>query len=227
MENNNLQENINYSFLIHSDAKELFAELDYALKNGQHIQKQTKPEGLFNFIRHEFNSLKEYYKEYFELYLNTEGADDEQYYFIDFRRDANGNYSRGKIPIGNREYLKDSYVIIGFLLIRIYILELNPEIKHSITGFKNKILHDYGEYKTNLMRLFAKNNDINSTDFEEDSIDNPIENALKKFSELGWVLVDKNNDEIEILPSCKRLLNLHEENIRNIDYLIKQNTTKG
>ncbi|PKP22887.1 MAG: hypothetical protein CVU05_02010 [Bacteroidetes bacterium HGW-Bacteroidetes-21] len=227
MANDNLQENLNYSFLLHPDAKDLFAELDYALKNGQHIQKQTKPDGIFNFIRHEFNSFKEYYKEYFELYLSTEGLDDEQYYFIDFRRDPNGNFSRGKIPLGNREYLKDSYIIIGFLLIRIYILELNPEIKHSITGFKNRILHDYEEYKTSLLRLFAKSNDINNTDYEEDSIDNPIENALKKFNELGWILLDKNSDIFEILPSCKRLLKIYEENIRDIDNIIKQNTTKG
>ena len=103
MEDYHIQEDIEFAFLKHPDAKKIFAHLDYALKNNKHIQKQSVPDGIFKYVQLHFDLLHNYYKKYFGLYLSNEGQNDEQFFFIDFYKDYNGNISRGKIPIENRE----------------------------------------------------------------------------------------------------------------------------
>ncbi len=223
MENSNLQENVTLNFLVHPDAKEVFAQIDYALKNGKHIQMHYKQQAMFQFIDYNYQSLKMYYEDFFELYLSYEGQGIEKYYFIDFRRDNNGNFNRGQIPDKNRYYLDDGCIIIGFLLIRMYVIELNTELKYSLTGFKRQIIQEYEEYKPNLLRLFAGTNGMDETDYDLKSIESIIDRALREFDKLAWIDFDKDGDSFEILPSCKRLLSIYEEQIRNIDSLIKQN----
>ena len=200
----------------------LFAELDYALKNGVHIQKQSSPKGVFNFLKVHYPSLKTYYSDFFDFYLSKEGQDDEQYYFIDFRKDCNGHYNRGKIPVNRREYLRDSFIIVGFLLIRMYILEFNIDYKHSIQEFKSNIFQEFDEYKIHLLRLFTDSDSRETTDYESDTIESVIDKALRKFHELGWIVLDIEDESFQVLPSCKRLLTMYEKTISDIDQIIKQ-----
>jgi len=225
MEDNNLQESIEFTFLKHPDAKELFASLDYALKNGKHIQKQSQPAGIFNYIRCEFESLYAYYKDYFGLYLRNEGQDSEQFFFIDFQKDYNGNVSRGKIPAENREYLKDEYILVAFLLIRLYIVDFVPEYRHSVDEFKKRILRDYDEYKPALFRLLVDSEDAESSSIEEDAIGGVINKALKEFHKIGWIQMGDEMNDFEIMPSCKRLLSVYEESIQNIESILRETQT--
>ncbi|MDR0681603.1 MAG: hypothetical protein LBG15_07140 [Dysgonamonadaceae bacterium] len=226
MENNDIQTELTYEFLEHPDAKEFFAALDYALKNGVYIQHQSKPKGIFSFTRYNYTSLRQYYIDFFDLYLSTEGQDSEQYFFIDFRKDENGRVSRGNIPEINRKRLKDAHLIVGFLLVRICIIDPTSEYQQSIEAFVKRIFEDYDEYKMNLLRLFAKNNEDISIDADEKIIQQIIKNALSDFNDIGWVRLDKDSQIFEVMPSCKRLFTLYEEIIMNIDYIIKDNHGK-
>ena len=227
MEDNDIQKKMKYEFLEHPDAKEFFAPLDYALRNGMYIQRQSKPKGVFDFIRYNYPSLRQYYTDFFELYLSNEGQDSEQYFFIDFRRDENGRISRGNIPELNRRRLKDVYLIVGFLLIRICIIDPTSEFQQSIDAFVKRIFEDYDEYKGNLLRLFAKNNEDLLIDADEKNIQQVIRNALSEFNDIGWVALNKETQMFEVMPSCKRLLTLYEEIIISIDEIIKDNHGKA
>lgn len=227
MENNDIQKKVKYDFLEHPDAKEFFAPLDYAFKNGVYIQQQSKPKGIFGFIRYNYPSLRLYYADFFELYLSEEGQDTGQYFFIDFRKDENGRISRGNIPELNRKRLKDAHLIVGFLLVRICIIDPTTEYLQSIDSFVKHIFEDYDEYKGNLLRLFAKNNDDISIDADERAINQVIRNALSDFNDIGWISLDKDTQMFEIMPSCKRLFTLYEEIIMNIDEIIKGNHGKA
>lgn len=226
MENNDIQTKLAYKFLEHPDAKEFFATLDYALKNGVFIQQESKPKGIFSFTRYNYASLRQYYIEFFDLYLSTEGQDNEQYFFIDFRKDENGRVSRGNIPEINRKRLKDAHLIVGFLLVRICIIDPTSEYQQSMETFVKRIFEDYDEYKMNLLRLFAKNNEDISIDADEKIIQQIIRNALSDFNDIGWVKLDKDSQVFEVMPSCKRLFTLYEEIIMNIDNIIKDNHGK-
>lgn len=214
MENYHLQENVDYTFLTTQEAISIFADVDYALKSGRHIQKCPSQGKLFAFIKRYYDQLKSYYDNLFGIHLNSEGEGELEYFFIDFFKDRNGYYQRGNIPVENREYLAESHLIIAFLLIRMYVLEPRVEKRILIQDFKIQVLSEYEEYKPHLLRLFAKSEDTKETDYELKSIEDEIEKALKKFNELCWIMIDKNTETFEIMPSLNRLLNIFENYIR-------------
>lgn len=215
MENYHLQENVDYTFLTTQEAISIFADVDYALKSGRHIQKCPSQGKLFDFIKRYYDQLKSYYDNLFGIHLNSEGEGELEYFFIDFFKDRNGYYQRGNIPVENREYLAESHLIIAFLLIRMYVLEPRVEKRILIQDFKIQVLSEYEEYKPHLLRLFAKSEDTKETDYELKSIEDEIEKALKKFNELCWIMIDKNTETFEIMPSLNRLLNIFENYIIN------------
>lgn len=215
MENYHLQENVDYTFLTTQEAISIFADVDYALKSGRHIQKCPSQGKLFAFIKRYYDQLKSYYDNLFGIHLNSEGEGELEYFFIDFFKDRNGYYQRGNIPVENREYLVESHLIIAFLLIRMYVLEPRVEKRILIQDFKIQVLSEYEEYKPHLLRLFAKSEDTKETDYELKSIEDEIEKALKKFNELCWIMIDKNTETFEIMPSLNRLLNIFENYIIN------------
>ncbi|WP_368331244.1 condensin complex protein MksE [Phocaeicola vulgatus] len=215
MENYHLQENVDYTFLTTQEAISIFADVDYALKSGRHIQKCPSQGKLFAFIKRYYDQLKSYYDNLFDIHLNSEGEGELEYFFIDFFKDRNGYYQRGNIPVENREYLAESHLIIAFLLIRMYVLEPRVEKRILIQDFKIQVLSEYEEYKPHLLRLFAKSEDTKETDYELKSIEDEIEKALKKFNELCWIMIDKNTETFEVMPSLNRLLNIFENYIIN------------
>ena len=215
MENYHLQENVDYTFLTTQEAISIFADVDYALKSGRHIQKCPSQGKLFAFIKRYYDQLKSYYDNLFGIHLNSEGEGELEYFFIDFFKDRNGYYQRGNIPVENREYLAESHLIIAFLLIRMYVLEPRVEKRILIQDFKIQVLSEYEEYKPHLLRVFAKSEDTKETDYELKSIEDEIEKALKKFNELCWIMIDKNTETFEVMPSLNRLLNIFENYIIN------------
>lgn len=215
MENYHLQENVDYTFLTTQEAISIFADVDYALKSGRHIQKCPSQGKLFAFIKRYYDQLKSYYDNLFGVHLNSEGEGELEYFFIDFFKDRNGYYQRGNIPVENREYLAESHLIIAFLLIRMYVLEPRVEKRILIQDFKIQVLSEYEEYKPHLLRLFAKSEDTKETDYELKSIEDEIEKALKKFNELCWIMIDKNTETFEVMQSLNRLLNIFENYIIN------------
>lgn len=117
--------------------------------------------------------------------------------------------------------MKDAHLIVGFLLVRICIIDPTTEYRQTTDAFAKRLFYDYDEYKTNLLRLFAKNNEDISINADEKAIKQVIQNALSDFDDIGWVSYDKETQVFEVMPSCKRLFTLYEEIIMNMDEIIK------
>lgn len=222
MEDSYLQTEVKYDFLTYPDTKEYFGELDYALRNGTHIQQQSRPKGVFSYLKKAYPGLVDYYKDLFDLTLSTAGQGEEQFYFIEFEKDPNGQYFRGAIPLNNRCYLKDAYLVVGLLLAHFYGLELTTEYKYSVEGFVRLINEEYEEYQPQLLRLFARNDNEFVTDADQNAVLNVVRKAIEEFDQLGWVELNRDTQEFEILPSCKRLLLLYQDWIDRVDELIKK-----
>lgn len=219
MENRDFQEILSYDFLLTEEAEQVFAKLDYALRNSKHIQDCPEQARMFDFLRKNYDTLFRYYRQLFEVYLSHEGEDKQEYYFIDFFKDRNGNYSRGNIPQENREYLNDAYAIIALLLVRIYVIEPRAEFRITVSDFKELLLREYEEYKPHLLRLFSRSDEGFETDFELKPIEDSVDKALKKFDELAWVKLDREEQFFEIRPSIHRILSLYGKYIIDIDQL--------
>ena len=188
-------------FLFDKNAKELFADVDYLLKDGMHFQKQGNQVKHFNFINNNFSSLRLYYRDFFNVELTDGGEKPRNYFYLDFY----GN-NRGNISPKHRYILNSEYVIIGFIMYKILFIE--------------KIRIDYEDYKDGIYRLIAKSRNITPGNLNDDAIDSAVQSALEEFKKIGWVELDK--DEFNPLPAFDRLIKIYEEYILNIDETLSE-----
>ena len=209
MEDENTQNQINtllnYKFFVATGAKEVFAQIDYALRQGQHIQhRHDKQTALFNFIYANEESLANYYNDFFHVNLSSNDADKfNKYYYLSFNQN-----DRGMIRKGSYKYMDKKHIIIGLVFWELYELDMNyPD---SLSKF-NEILFNHDIYRDSFIRLFA-GIDNETVDMYEDKeiVKKRISNAFDCFEDLGWVYFKKmdneEKDKFIIMPSFRRLV---------------------
>ncbi|MCB0743738.1 MAG: hypothetical protein KDC67_07540 [Ignavibacteriae bacterium] len=201
-------------FLFDKNAKELFADVDYLLKDGMHFQKQGDQVKHFNFINNNFSSLRLYYRDFFNVELTDGGEKPRNYFYLDFY----GN-NRGNISPKHRYILNSEYVIIGFIMYKILFIDNEIDLD-SVQKLKEKIRIDYEDYKDGIYRLIAKSRNITPGNLNDDAIDSAVQSALEEFKKIGWVELDK--DEFNPLPAFDRLIKIYEEYILNIDETLSE-----
>jgi len=206
-----LKELERYDFLLATGAKEIFAQIDYALRQGQHIQhKHDKQTTLFNFIYANEESLTNYYLDFFHVNLSSNDADKfNKFYYLSF----NPN-DRGMVRKGRYEYMEKKHIIVGLVFWELYELDMNyPD---TLTKFY-EILFNHDLYKDSFIRLFA-GIDSETEEMYEDKeiIKKEIYKAFENFESLGWVYFKKTDDDQKnsfvIMPSFRRLV---EEQYKN------------
>lgn len=210
-----------YSFLNNKKAKSIFAKLDYTLRNGIHIQREYPLNvNLYRFLNESENyeSLKDYYKDFFNLNLIKEGTDFNNYYYLNFNEDGKGN-----IPSDNRDYLKSEYLIIGMLFLKMYKLDGNIELD-SVSEFTTLLYEEYEEQKNALRKLINDNSSDKSTDLSDQRFEAVITKSFEKFGDLGWLMWEREDekDKFKIMPSFERLRINYQPQIETINDLIKE-----
>ncbi len=210
MENENNKATID-SFLSHRKTEDLFAELDYQLKDGVHFQQVGKQNDYYDYIVDNEDSLKLYYK-IFKVDLTFGGEEPYKYYFLDFSGTNRKN-------ISNRHILKNEYVIIGFIIYEIFFINREVDL-NSVQKLKEKIRIDYEDIKPGLYRLIAKSKNTNPGNLNDKTIDLTINAALSEFKKIGWITL--NNGEFDLLPAFDRLIKIYEKDILNIDEILNE-----
>lgn len=205
---------IRVQFLDHPDTEELFAPLDYMLKDGVHFQREGRQARFYNYIYSNIESLKAYYQSLFNVELTFGGTETRGYYFLDFI----GN-TRGKIDTGHRYHMKSEYVIIGFVIYKIFFIDNQIDVV-SVKDLQKKIRTDYEDLKPGIYRLIAKSRNTNPGNLNDDAIDSTVESALREFNKIGWVTL--NDDEFDLLPAFDRLIAIHQDHINNIDETLNE-----
>lgn len=207
-----------WDFLKDADAPIHFGKVDYALKNGRHIQLWKEQISLFRFIDDNIISLQLYYRKYFGVELVYAGETIDKYYYLEF---FPGN--RGNVPIENRQFLQNEHVIVGFMLYKaVYIdgyIELN-----SVKSFQKMLRQDYEELKAGLLKTLAKAKGVNVTQMNHDKMDSTVSSALKVFDKIGWI--ELKEDIFETLPSFQRLPRIYGDYINSIDDWLKNEVKK-
>ena len=202
------------SFLYADHAKEIFAEIDYLLKDGMHFQRRGNQIRNFNFIDKNIESLRLYYQAFFDVELSEGGEIPDNYFYLDF----NGN-NRGNISSQHRYILKSEHVIIGFIIYKISFIDKEIDLD-SVKKLKEKIRIEYEDYKDGIYRLIAKSRNTTPGNFNDSTIDSTIQSVLEEFKKIGWV--ELNKDEFSLLPAFDRLLKIYEEYILNIDETLNE-----
>ena len=210
-----------YSFLYNKRAKSIFAKIDYTLRNGIHIQREyPKNVNLYRFLSDtdNYESLKNYYEDFYNLILVKEGSDFNSYYYLNLNDDGTSN-----VPSDNRDYLRSEYIIIGMLFLKMYKLDGNIELD-TVTEFTSLLYEEYEEQKNALRKLINDNSSDKSTDLGDKRFENVIAKSFEKFGDLGWLMWDKEDDKnkFKVMPSFERLRIIYQPQIETIDDLIKE-----
>lgn len=208
-----------YSFLESPDSVDTFSDMDNALKNGQHIQNYPHEADLFHFLEKFEEEIRYYYKNLFKVNLMCKGTDYDRYYYLDMDEESRG------ILKSKSKKLTPEYTLMGILLLKIHRIDKyfgSSEI--PVVEFI-KAIKQNDEFKDDVYRLFARRKEKESTEIDENTIDEWIKNSLREFERLGWIHFDRtvgNKETFEILPSIDRLFTMYSYEIHNIDRLVEE-----
>lgn len=203
-----------YDFLDYSNGKDLFADLDFNLKDGVHIQNFGKQKKIFFYLRLFYSTLEQYYWDFFGLKLEIGGADSEVYYYLKFISDKKNNISQY-----HKHLIPKEHIIVGLFLYKVYFIDCNIEL-NSLIKFQRMIRLDYPDLKPGIIKTLAKVKREKSTLMNDGKIDECIKNAFLVFTKIGWIDM-KDDDFFVILPSFQRLPKEFSDIINNIDSILK------
>lgn len=212
MENEHLQKGY-YEFLGDPLAKDIFGKVDFTLKSGTHLQLvHPEQEEQFRFVSKYWESLGQYYSEFFGIELERGGESIDTYFYLDFE-----GKKRGDIPADQRYFLSEEHLIIGVFACKAYSIDFNSE-ESSISTFKKLMRDEYDQYKEDFYRLLARTKTNTYTGDDDLELEKSIQSAFREFKKLGWVYF-KNDEQFVIMPSLERLRKLYAEEINNIQRL--------
>ena len=203
-----------YDFLDCNQGKQLFAALDFALKDGVHIQDYGKQKDLFLYLYRFYSTLKLYYHEFWGLELEDGGTDSDKYYYLRFNSDM-----KNGIPQNHKHLMSKENIIIGLLLYKVHFIDCNIDL-NSVSKFQKIIRLDYPDLKPGIVRTLAKAKKEKATKLNDDKIDGSIKSAFDEFNKIKWISME-DDGTFEILPSFHRLTREFASYINNIDEIIK------
>jgi len=106
-----------YGFLTSELARKHFADTDFALKQGKHIQGYGSDQKLFVFLEEYYNrGLKDYYLDFFKINLVRDSSDRSVFYYLDFLEGSRGKFSKEN---RYKELDKDK-ILFAILLLNVY-----------------------------------------------------------------------------------------------------------
>ncbi len=212
----NLSE-LDFSFLTKESSQKYFAETDFALRQGRHIQNIDTDKQIYSYINDYFEELKSYYQYLFSMVLKDDIFDTMKYYYLDFEEEGYGKFGNQRTKTIN-----DRYLLIGILLLNLYN-QKHFEIKRTNWNELLEIVSEK-EKKDLWLKLLFPDVRESQTPKEWNRVKTIFKNAIDEFENLGWIkYIDKQEIEFEINPSIHRIIKLYPTEIENINLLNRQN----
>jgi condensin complex protein MksE len=208
-------ENTTYPFLISDLAIKHFADTDFALKQGRHIQDFAGDHKLFVFIEEYYErGLQPYYEDLFGMKLMREETDHYRYYFLSFPDDG-----KGKLGKDNRsKELEDDRLIFAILLLNLFKDKFFE--KKEVKWQELEHIFKESEHKELWLQLLYGNLKPNYSPGEEDNVKAKVERILKSFESLGWIyFINQEELHFEILPAIDRITKLYGDVINDVETL--------
>lgn len=217
MENNSAKKS-KYDFLEDNQVQRYFSELNIDLLKGIHIRSVTPH--LFNLLDEFYEEFKGFYKDLYGLNLEKRTHDNCTYFYLAFPEG-----SRGRLSYPNLyKELEDRQVIVGFVLCELYVSKyFYADKKFHWDDIQYEIEH--GENKDAYLRLFFKDTRAEHTPDEWKTIKDKFETVINFFGRIGLIEKDFESDDLQftILPTIHRFIEMYNDEIQNIDELLKEN----
>jgi hypothetical protein len=208
-------ENEAYSlqFLSNEASGKFFADTDFALRAGKHIQHFGSDAKLWDYITDHYDLLFMYYEHLFGVFLRKETNDRDVYFYLEFPEDGSGKF------VGDRHRLMDDrHLIIGIMLLNIYKERFfeSKEVKWQ----QIEQVIDESEQKELWQKILYGEVKRNYTPNEKDEMKRRFERSLFLFERLGWIhWVDHEALTFMIMPSIDRIAKLYANEIANVELM--------
>ena len=211
MESTTLSPDVLAAFLTNPETQQLLAPVDFALRNGQHVQAEhPQQREWFAFITRHATVLNGYYLICFNLQLE-ERRDGMRRYFYLWQRPGTDSL----IPDAYREPLEPAMVIVGMLLCKVSLMDVQRDEFASIEELLSFLHEEYEEYRDGLFLQLAHLSQEETMQRDEAKVVSLIKRSLKEFERLGWVYRTPDKGW-RILPALNRIRELYEEEINSI-----------
>lgn len=206
-------ENSIFSFLESEAATKYFAECDFALKQGRHIQLYGSDAKLWDYINDHYTQIAHYYEHLFGVFLRKDSNERDVYFYLDFPEDGHGRFIQER----NKD-LDDRQVIIAIMLLNVY-KERFFETKEIKWSYIEQIIEE-GEHKEHWQKLLYGEVKRNYTPNEKEEMKKRMERALNDFDKLGWISwIDRENLHFEVLPAIDRIAKMYASEISNVELM--------
>lgn len=194
------------------ESPELFAETDFLLRSGVHIQDHKSQSRYFRFIESNFSDLKKYYESLFNIDVVQQETVAGKYYFLDYLDEQ-----KSKTLSKTKKNLDQKVTLFAIFLYTIY----RTELKFSSRLTKQDILdviNSSNNYKPNIHRILLGSEQA-GTEITDTTILKWISTSLNEIEKLAWVHFPNNSDEdsFEIMPAFERIAKIYVDTINNID----------
>jgi len=194
------------------ESPELFAETDFLLRSGVHIQDHKYQSRYFRFIESNFSDLKKYYESLFNIDIVPQETVAGKYYFLDYLDEQ-----KSKTLSKTKKNLDQKVTLFAIFLYTIY----KTELKFSSRLTKQDILdviNSSNNYKPNIHRILLGSEQA-ETEITDTTILKWISTSLNEIEKLAWVYLPNNSDEdsFEIMPAFERIAKIYVDTINNID----------
>jgi hypothetical protein len=186
------------------ESPELFAETDFLLRSGVHIQDHK--------TQSNFSDLKKYYESLFNIDIVPQETVAGKYYFLDYLDEQ-----KSKTLSKTKKNLDQKVTLFAIFLYTIY----KTELKFSSRLTKQDILeviNSSNNYKPHIHRILFLSEQA-ETEITDTTILKWISTSLNEMEKLAWVYFPNNSDDdsFEIMPAFERIAKIYGDTINNID----------
>jgi len=185
-----------------------FAETDFSLRSGMHIQDYKSQSKNFRFIEDNFPQLYSFYERMYQAKLCSHQLSVGLFYYLDYFEEQKSKLKK--------DSLKPKHTLFAIFLYTLHRIER----RFSTTLTKDElieVLNNHDKIKPHIHRLFLGS-------ASEDTIPTQItlyrwiNESLKELEKLGWVdILEDDSEQFEILPAFERIAMIYQDAINNIE----------
>jgi hypothetical protein len=185
-----------------------FADTDFQLRSGMHIQEHTSQSRNFRFIEDNFPALFPFYEKLYQAKLCVHQSNIGKFYYLDYFEEQ-----KSKLKKKSLDPKPTLFAIFLYALHKI-------EKRFSTTLSKQEVLealNTHHKIKPHIQRLFL-GSETEETLTTQKTIDKWIDDSLKDLEKLGWIYyLPDDSEHFEVLPAFERIAMIYQEAINNID----------
>ena len=207
------QEINDYQFLQLERIEKHFAEINYLLLSGKHIDQRDY---VFHSLLTDYiEQWKNYYLKLYDLNLVPDIFDGQSYFYLDF-----GDSGKGKLndPLRQRE-ITPLQTLVGLLLLDMYYQKYFEREK-IVTWNDLMIQILESDHEKQYKQILFGEIRASYDEKEWSLVQKRFLKALITFSKLGWINIHNDNGRnfsFEIRPAIHRLEKLYQEELNDFE----------